>query len=442
MTGKSKKRSSAPDGPFRESALAAHEAFRESMRCLQCFDAPCTEACAAHVPIPRFVRMIRSGNVWGAAEVVRAAHPLIVTCGEICPDENLCQSACTRGKLDFPVRIRQLHAFATAGGHDPEARADDAEGAAGARVAVVGGGPAGLSCASFLARAGVHVDLYEREAGLGGILASQIPEFRLSPRAMMRDVRKALAANVSVKKRKTVKNLGELAAGYDAVFVGAGAYGEASLGLPGERLGGVMQSSRFLSALRSGGMKKPGTVVVIGGGNVALDCAVAALHAGADRAAIHYRRSFTQMPGWKREMEMALKAGVEFEMLSIPLGFAGSRGRLRAARFMRARLGRPGKDGRKMPVKIPGTAYSVPCDTAVIAAGQRPDAGLMSEIFGKGPLRFDAKTMRASGNIYVGGDLAGRGTIVEAVGDGMKAAEAILERIRSKKPRRGAGGGS
>ncbi len=346
------------------------------------------------------------------------------------------------------MKIRELHRFVTAWEARAGARAPATSKRMGRRVAVVGGGPAGLSCARELSWAGVNVDLFEKQGFLGGILTEQIPSFRLSPGAVRRDVSSALGDNVAVKRNKEVEDIGALADGYDAVFVGGGAYGEASLGLPGENLEGVMTSRDFLRALKKRELKKPGNVVIIGGGNVALDCGVAALHAGAKSAAIYYRRSFNQMPAWERELKMALGAGVELVMLSIPRAFVGAKGRLRAVRFLRAKLGRPGRDGRRLPVAIAGSDFPVPCDTAVLAAGQRAGRGLLKQLtggsdkpgFNEDTMEVDdrtkrsaGKTMNTRGRIFIGGDLAGRGTIVEAAGDGKKAAAAIV----SKFDRRG-----
>ena len=223
------------------------------------------------------------------------------------------------------------------------------------RAAVVGGGPAGLACAARLAQAGVAVDLFERNRDLGGILAEQIPPFRLPAAALKRDIRAAVGRGVRVRTGAEVTDIDDLARRYDGVFVGAGAHGEASAGLPGEKLPGVMTSAAFLRALKGGRMRSPGAVVVVGGGNVALDCSLAALHAGARRVGLYYRRSFNQMPAWKRELDMAVRAGVELQMLCIPRVFAGRRGKLAGVIFCRAELGKPGKDGRRIPVRIAGS---------------------------------------------------------------------------------------
>ncbi|MFH1438257.1 MAG: FAD-dependent oxidoreductase [Pseudomonadota bacterium] len=423
---------------FEEEKFSLDDALREAARCLQCFDAPCTQRCPASIPVPRFIRMTRSGNFCGAAEVVRAAHPLAHSCGEACPAENMCQSVCTRGSVDFPVKIRDLHRFATARAAKAGERAPRASKRIGGKVAVIGGGPAGLSCARELSWAGVDVDLFEKQGVVGGILVEQIPSFRLAPGAVRRDVSGALGDSVVVKRRREVTDVAALADGYDAVFVGAGAYGEASLGLPGENLEGVMTSRDFLRELKKGKLRKPGNVVIIGGGNVALDCGVAALRAGAKSAAIYYRRSFNQMPAWERELDMALGAGVELVMLSIPKAFVGAKGKLRGVRFLRAKLGRPGRDGRRLPVAVAKSEFHVPCDTAVLAAGQRVGRDLLKQLTGgtDGP-GFNERTMNAWGRIFIGGDLAGRGTIVEAAGDGKRAAAAILNVIAKRKTARG-----
>ena len=414
------------------------QAISESLRCLQCFDAPCTSKCPVHIPVPRFIRMIRSGNTEGSVAVVKESHPFIHTCGEICPDESFCTSVCTRGKIDRPVRIRELHRYITNFIRSEQRGSFATEGFKNGKVAVVGAGPAGLSCAKRLALKGVVVDVFEMKEKHGGILFEQIPLFRLSPKILRMDVHEILNTGINLKYKKSIEDIKELAERYDAVFIATGASMPVRARIPGENFENVWTHNDFLKALKEDGsriLKKVEKVVVIGGGNSAVDCALSALHYGARTAEIYYRRGVEEMPAWKNEVSMAIARGVEFHFLCIPVRFAGKKGKLEGVEFIEAKLGKAGEDGRRIPVPVRGSNFFVRCDICVVAIGSKPRFELIGSITGKPEFSFDKKTMRlkgVKGNVFIGGDFAGRGTVVEAVSDGITAAEEIYKLLQKK----------
>jgi glutamate synthase (NADPH/NADH) small chain len=422
-----------------EPSLSPTQALNEAWRCLQCFDAPCVQGCPAGIVIPRFIRMIRSGNPRGAAEVVRAANPMAASCGLACPDEQLCASACVRARIDAPVAIRRLHRYATEieEALRPRARTDPA--AVGARVAVVGAGPAGLSCASELRRLGLEPILFEGRDRIGGVLTSTIPLYRFPESAVTSDA--AFAIGGTGRKKSTrdgrtevrlgarVDSVADLAAEYDAVFLSTG------LGAPGPAIAGAERrgattAEEFLERCRRAlyRIRIVPDVAVIGGGNVAIDAAMAALRCGAARVHVLYRRTRAEMPAWEREVLEAERAGVIFHFLVAPDALVGPRGRLEGIRLRRVVLGAPDASGRPTPAPIPGSEFILPCRAAILALGRRVDRAPLGDLplTPDGVLRTHPQTGRVRGNVYAGGDAAGREqTIVAAVRDGKRAARAI-----------------
>jgi NADPH-dependent glutamate synthase beta subunit-like oxidoreductase len=385
--------------------------------------------------------MIQSGNLRGAAEAVRAANPLAGSCGRACPGEMLCGSACTRASLDQPIEIRRLHAFATDWEAGKKPRTPRAAAAGKVRVAVVGAGPAGIACAAELRRLGARVVVYEARNQVGGVLSDTIPLYRFPRGTAERDAALALGSRASegaveVRTRSTVVDLDALAKDFAAVFLAPG-LGSPGPFLEGEELRGVERAEWFLARCRARKYRMPvGPVtVVIGGGNSAIDAALAALRCGREmspgsspRVHLLYRRTKAEMPAWEREVREAEALGVVVHPLVQPVEFEGKKGKLTGILLARMALGAAGRDGRPAPVRIEGSDFVFPCDQAILALGSVVEPGLAPALprSRDGLLKVDAGTRRAAGRIYAGGDASGgEQTIVAAVRDGKAAARAI-----------------
>ena len=430
-----------------ERTLSPGEVLHEAERCLQCHDAPCMTACPAGIVIPRFIRMLRSGNVRGAAEVVRSANAMAHSCGIACPDEDLCGAACTRRKLDGPVAIRRLHRYATDHDRPREVRTAAPRQA---RVAVVGAGPSGLACAYELRRQGIRVVLYEAERRLGGVLSTAIPLYRFPDQTAARDAAHALGLSpaqiksggtgrMKIRARTRITDLERLLKSYDAVYVATG-LGDALPRLPGADLKGVSGAVAFLQRARRRRYRCPigSEVVVVGGGNVAIDATMAIVRcheiAGGRPPRIHliYRRTRLQMPAWEREIRAAEALGIILHYLVLPAALVGERGRLRGIRLQKAVLGARDASGRPKPRPLPGSEFVLPCDQALLATGLdlSEDLARQLPLTRSGLVKVHAKSGKVRGKLFAGGDATGgEQTIVAAVRDGKRAAHAIVAEL-------------
>ena len=417
--------------------MTHQQATVESERCLQCFDAPCIEACPTHIDIPKFIGMIRSGNVIGAAEVVKTSNALANTCGRVCPQEMFCQSVCTRGKQDSPIEIRELHSFATR----TERRRGYSEtkkfAASATTIRVIGAGPAGLSCAFELTKLGHRVQVYD-SAVPGGVPATSIPSFRLADSDLQADIQ-FLSNHFTIRKKEINQtSFRKALADSDAVFLSVGLGRDRPLGIPGEHLKGVVPALRFLGLAK----KNPSrvqigkTVVIVGGGNVSLDAASTAKRLGAGRVVLIYRRSEKEMRVWKSELTEARKQGVEIRFLTNPISIVGRR-RVEAVQCRQTRLGRKkDKSGRPIPVEVRGSEFLMEADTVVVAIGQTIDAGWLGGIkrTKQGYIRVDKNFRTSVAHVFAGGDvIAGEGTVVQSVAHGNQAAHAIHEFLSKKQ---------
>jgi NADPH-dependent glutamate synthase beta subunit-like oxidoreductase len=409
--------------------LTSQQARTEAERCLQCFDAPCIQACPTHIDIPTFISMIKSGNVRGAAEVVKTSNALANVCGKVCPDEIYCQSVCNRSKEDEPIRIRELHFFATQyearSGYSPLRSFPKKK----RRVAVLGGGPTGLGCAFELAKLGYDVTLFDGK-GLGGVPKSNIPSFRLADKELKDDV-KFLSCHFKVKRVNIdVSKLPRLMKEFDSVYIGIGLGNDRLLGVKGENLEGVFPVLHFLESAKKGKISIGKKVVVVGGGNVSLDAAATARRLGADEVSLIYRRSASEMKVWKGELEEARTQGVEIRFLTNPVAILGKK-KVNGVKCRRTELSKK-KDssGRPIPVEVKGSEFTMEADTVVIAIGQVIGADIIKhlKLSKRGFITVDKKFQTSVPGIFAGGDaISGEGTIVQSVAHGKQAAWAINE---------------
>jgi dihydropyrimidine dehydrogenase (NAD+) subunit PreT len=416
--------------------MNSQQARIESERCLHCFDAPCKAACPTHIDVPKFISMIRTGNIIGAAKVVKTSNALANTCGKICPEEVFCQSVCTRGKQETPIQIRELHFFATQQEAKKGFSPPKIMPSSGKKIAVIGAGPAGLGCAFELAKLGHHVDVYESNRP-GGVPRKSIPSYRLAASELESDT-KFLSGFFTIRKKVVdAKAFGQIQQAHDATFVAVGLGKDRGLGIPREKLKGVLPVLQFLekAKLAPSKMKVGKKVVVVGGGNVSLDAAATAKRLGAESVILIYRRSEKEMRVWKGELDEARRQGVEIRFLVNPLSIAG-KGKVSGIKCRKTRLGKQkDKSGRPVPVEIKGSEFTLEADTIVIAIGQTIEANWLGDLERKGGgyvnVREDFRTSVAG--VFAGGDMiGGEGTIVQSVSQGKYAAHAIHEFLSAK----------
>lgn len=417
-------------------ALTQQQASIEAERCLQCFDAPCEQACPTHIKIPTFIRMIRSGNIIGASDVVRTSNALVNVCGKICPEETFCQSVCTRSKQDEPIKIRELHFFATQGearkgfsNVKPFPKSDK-------KVAVIGAGPSGLGCAFELSKFGYKVDVFDKTKP-GGVPHKSIPAFRLSEKELESDT-KFLKNYFSIKKINVDgKTFKQIKASFDAVYLAVGLGKDRPIGIPGEKLRGVLPVLEFLESAKSNPkrMKVGNNVVIVGGGNVSLDAAASAKRVGADSVILIYRRSEKEMRVWKAELEEARKQGVEIRFLTNPVLIVGDK-KVEGIKCRRTKLGKQkDKSGRAIPIEVKESDFILKANTIIVAIGQLVAAdwldGFERE---KGYVKVDMNFQTSQNGVFAGGDMiAGEGTIVQSVAQGKHAAQAIHHYLTNSK---------
>jgi NADPH-dependent glutamate synthase beta subunit-like oxidoreductase len=373
--------------------------------------------------------MVRSGNPIGAAEVIRSANAMASVCGEVCPEEVFCQAACTRGKKDFPIAIRELHFHATQcevrrGYSDPRPFTPNHRS-----VAVVGGGPAGLTCAFELAKFGYRIDLYDRKLP-GGVPRNTIPSYRLSETEVRADV-DLLSRFLDVHEEDIGRErFEEIRKRHDALFIAVGLSIDRALEIPGRDLPGVIPVLDFLESAKRTSQKAAAgdRVVIVGGGNVSLDAAATAKRLGSREVTLLYRRGEKEMRVWESELGEARAQGVQMHFLTNPVEIIGP-DRVRGIRCLRTRLSdRRDATDRPIPLDIEGSEFTLEADTIIPAIGQRPGADFL-ELFDRtaqGFLMVDGSLSTSRPGVFAGGDLVGgEGTIVQSVGHGKKAANSI-----------------
>ena len=423
--------------------LGAEAAVLEADRCLDCAgpfaEAPCLTACPAGVDVPRFVREIAAGRPLAAARTIYRDNLLGGTCARVCPVEVLCEAACVlnhEGRR--PIAVAALQRFATDEAREKRLPLRAAAAANGRSVAVVGAGPAGLACAGELAASGFDVVVYDEHDEVGGIVRTAIAPYRqlVDPLPAEREALEELGVRFRLGvKIRSRGHLAALADGADAIFLGVGLGEDIELDCPGTELPGYWPSLRLIGALKQGHAIELGAhVVVIGGGNTAIDVAREAVRLGAAHVTVVYRRTRDEMPAYSFEVAEAEHEGVRFEWLAAPVAILGA-GRVQRLRCSRMRLGAPGADGRRRPEPVEGAAFSLPADTVVAAIGQRPRQEIAGWLDGleieRGAVVVDAGT-GATGEplVFAGGDaVSGGASVVQAVADGKRAARAIEEAL-------------
>lgn len=414
--------------------ITADEALAEANRCLLCEDAPCEAGCPTRVQVRDFIRRLKFGDVEGAWNVIVEHNLLAGSTARVCDTAHQCACECTRARIDTAIRIGDLQRFASDQAREHGWTLPAPATRRAARVAVVGAGPAGLSCAGELARLGYAVDLFEQADEAGGTIRHGVPSFRLPPEVVAFEVRTVTSLGVTLKTAAAPVTVdGLLAAGYGAVFLGLGLQKDRPLGVPGEDLPGVWHSRAFLRAAREGRLPDLGDhVVVVGGGDTAIDCATVARRATRGNVTIAYRRGDREMPAQTAEVLMAREEGVEFRTFHAPVRVEGEG---RAERLWLQPAVMPAERGavRPTPQPIPGAAYPIPATTIVAAVGTEVDAaalaawGLQVE---RGRVKADEWLETTRPGVFVGGDLsADHQTVVHAIAQGRRAAAGIHRKL-------------
>ena len=441
---------------FDEVALGYTEemAIDEAKRCLNCKNPKCVNGCPVNVHIPEFIAKVAEGKFDEAFGVITSTNSLPAICGRVCPQENQCEGQCIRGIKGEPVGIGRLERFVAdyhnAHGHQGGAPAVPESN--GHKVAVVGSGPAGLTCAGDLARLGYQVTVFEAFQVAGGVLMYGIPEFRLPKTIVQQEIQSLKDAGVDIQPDMVIGkilSIDELmAGGYDAVFIGSGAGLPRFMNIPGEGLVGVCSANEYLTRinLMHGYDPKYATpviqskvVAVVGGGNVAMDAARSALRMGAEHVYIVYRRSEAEMPARLEEVHHAKEEGVEFQNLCNPVEILGDEnGRVNGLKCIRMELGEPDESGRRRPVAVPDSEFVLDVDTVIMAIGTSPNPLISSTTEGLdtnrwGCLVVNEEMATTKDKVYAGGDaVTGAATVILAMGAGKTAAASIDEVLRSK----------
>ncbi len=448
---------------FDEVALGYTEAqaIDEANRCLNCKNMPCVQGCPVKIHIPEFISKIKEGDFEGAYQIITKSSSLPAVCGRVCPQEVQCEAKCVRGIKGESVGIGRLERF-VADWHNTFCTEKPTRPAPnGHKVAIVGSGPSGLTCAGDLAKAGFEVTVFEALHTAGGVLVYGIPEFRL-PKAIvakevdgLRALGVKIETNVVIGKTLTIDELFEM--GYEAVFVGSGAGLPNFMGIPGEALCGVYSANEFLT--RSNLMKaylndpatpimKGGRVAVVGGGNVAMDAARTALRLGAEKVYIVYRRSMEELPARREEVEHAEEEGIEFRLLCNPVEILGyhnpenprdpKNGFVTGMKCVKMELGEPDERGRRRPVVVEGSEFELVVDTVVMSIGTSPNPLIKSttkglEVNARGGIVVNEDGLTSREGVYAGGDaVTGAATVISAMGAGKTAARAIADALLAK----------
>ena len=428
------------------------EAMEEASRCINCKNAKCIQGCPVGINIPAFVHEVKEGNIEEAYKIIGQSSALPAVCGRVCPQESQCEGKCIRGIKGESISIGKLERFVADYALEHDIKPVGADKKNGHKVAVIGSGPAGLTCAGDLAKLGYQVTIFEAFHTAGGVLMYGIPEFRLPKNIVQKEIQKLKELGVEIMQDMVigkVLSVDEIMdMGYEAVFIGSGAGLPRFMGIEGESLIGVCSANEYLTRINL--MKgyldeydtpviKSKAVAVVGGGNVAMDAARSALRMGAEHVYIVYRRSEEEMPARKEEVHHAKEEGVEFLNLNNPVKiFGDENGRVCAMECIKMELGEPDESGRRSPVPVEGSNYNLEVDTVIMSIGTSPNPLIRTTTNGleankRGCLVVNEDMLTTKEGVYAGGDaVTGAATVILAMGAGKTAAKSIDEYIKSK----------
>ena len=440
---------------FDEVALGYNEemAIDEAKRCLQCKNPKCMGGCPVHIHIPEFIALVAEGKFEEAYQVISKSSSLPAVCGRVCPQESQCEGLCVRGLKGEPVAIGRLERFVADWHNENIKEAPVKPVSNGHKVAIVGSGPAGLTCAGDLAKLGYEVTIFEALHLAGGVLVYGIPEFRLPKSIVQKEIDGLKALGVKVETNMVIGrtiSIEELKAeyGFEAVFVGSGAGLPKFMNIPGENLKGVFSANEFLTRVNlmkaylpdsTTPIKMSKNVAVVGGGNVAMDAARCALRLGAENVYIVYRRGMAELPARKEEVEHAIEEGIIFKTLTNPTEVIGDEtGTVCAIKCVEMMLGEPDASGRRRPIVKPDSEHTIDVDCVIMSLGTSPNpliksttSGLNTESWGG--IIVDDNGLTSVEGVYAGGDaVTGAATVILAMGAGKTAAAGIDEYIKSK----------
>ena len=440
---------------FEEVCLGynAEEAMAEATRCLNCKNAQCMKGCPVSINIPAFIAQVKEGNFEEAYHIISESSALPAVCGRVCPQENQCEGKCIRGIKGEAVAIGKLERFVADWAREHGIKPKKAEKLNGHKVAVIGSGPAGLTCAGDLAKLGYDVTIFEALHEAGGVLVYGIPEFRLPKSKVVaaevenvKSLGVKIETNVIIGRSVTIDELMEKE-GFEAVFIGSGAGLPRFMGIPGEQAKGVFSANEFLTrnnlmkAFKEGydtPIARGKKVVVVGGGNVAMDAARTALRLGAE-VHIVYRRSEAELPARVEEVHHAKEEGVIFDLLQNPTEIlVDENGCVKGVRVIKMELGEPDESGRRRPVEIPGSEYEIEADTVIMSLGTSPNPLISSTTRGldvnkRGCIICEDDGATSKEAVYAGGDaVTGAATVILAMGAGKAAAKGIHEYFQNK----------
>ncbi len=427
-------------------------ALEESTRCLHCKHQPCVQGCPVNIHIPDFIEEVKKGDFEEAYRIISLTSSLPAVCGRVCPQESQCEKYCVRGIKGEPVAIGRLERFVADYHREHSDGKVEKPQSNGHKVAIVGAGPAGLTCAGDLAKKGYEVTIFEALHVAGGVLMYGIPQFRLPKEIVTNEIEQLKKLGVNIITNFVVGRSDSIDAlmeeeGFEAVFIGSGAGLPRFMNMPGENLKGVYSANEFLTRINLMKAYRPGSdtpiqhpkkCVVVGGGNVAMDAARCARRLGAD-VHIVYRRSMDELPARKEEVEHAQEEGIIFDLLNNPVQVIGDEnGWVTQVECIRMELGEPDESGRRRPVEIPGSEFRIDADCMIMAIGTSPNPLIHSTTEGletnrRGCIIIDDNAMTSREGIYAGGDaVTGAATVISAMGAGKKAAESIDKQLSNK----------